>query len=380
MVNGAGYNDHEECDKFVQCHYNDFGVLVGEIRECPFATHWDMDTLTCLPIGETQCDKDKCFNQQNDLEYGVSTNCRGYMRCSNGKSVPMCCKANETYFESIGCIDDVNDECNDTCFGVSESKLYPPVCDKYPVVGKPQVYRQNVAGWGELELPCAPGTLFVPDSCACLKFTETVHAKSECKAEVYLPFTHDHRDYSGKGNYVHNENVEIKNGVAVFNGNDSRLIIPRFTNLEHSDTVIIKVKYSSKHETWTGMARAIVSNADCGTFPSIMLAEDKSNVYFGVGTNIARFAYTFIQQKPSDKMSTTSEKEVEYRFHNGELTGSNGAYTKTIDAPGFLRNVRCAVQIGFGETSQPGKKELSLLPYEGEIDELSIYLCNPDQP
>lgn len=374
MVNGAGYNNHVDCDKFIQCNYNEFGVLVGEIMDCPFATHWDMDTLTCLPIGETQCNNDRCLNLPQDSEYSVETNCRGYMKCSNGISLPMCCEANKIYVEKVGCVDDLNDDCNDTCFAVSETVITPLDCDKFPVTGKPNMYMQNVAGWGDLLLPCPPGTLFMKETCACLMLTDKIFAKAECKPEIYLPFTVDHTDQSGKKNYVYNENVEVRNGVAVFNGNNSRLVIPRFTNLEHNTDVIIKVKYSSKHESFTGMARTLVSNADCGAFPSIMLSEDNRNIYFGVGTNEARFAYTFIQQGPN------SEKEVEYRFNNGELIGNNGITTDVVEAPGYLRNVRCAIQIGFGETSRPGKDDLSLLPFEGEIDELSIYLCNPDKP
>ncbi|XP_045188525.2 protein PIF-like [Mercenaria mercenaria] len=369
MVNGAGYNDHVDCDKYVQCHDDGTGALVAEVMDCPFATHWDMESLTCLPIGDTPCGNDKCLRLAKDSEYSVATNCRGYMKCVGGKSKPVCCAYNQTYVDGTGCVDDVNDVCNDTCFGVSESTLYPPKCDMFPIAGKPAKYERYVEGWGNLTLDCPIGTLFLKDACACIGLTDVIARKRVCKPEIHLPFTRDHRDESGKSYFVHNEDVVIKNGVAEFNGKNSRLVIPRFTNLEHSTTVVIKIKYSSKHETWTGMARALVSNSDCGTPPSIMLSEDNSNIYFGVGTDASQFVYTFVPQLPINP--DVPEKTVEYKFNNGDLMGSNGVETRKKAATGYLRNVRCAIQIGHAENLQP---------FDGKIDEVSIYLCDPDQP
>ena len=107
---------------------------------------------------------------------------------------------------------------------------------------------------------------------------------------MYLPFDKDTSDMSGNGFYVGNENVRVINGAAIFTGR-SRLIIPRFTNLEHSTTVVIKIKFTSAGPAPT-IARAIVSNSDCGNLPSIMISEDESNVYFGVGTSSTPFEMT----------------------------------------------------------------------------------------
>ena len=117
----------------------------------------------------------------------------------------------------------------------------------------------------------------------------------ECEPEVYLPFDKDTNDKSGNSFYVGNENVRVVNGVAKFNGR-SRLIIPRFTNLEHSTTVVIKVKFTSSASAPT-VARALVSNSDCGNLPSIMISEDDDNIYFGVGTSSKAFEFTSIPRE-----------------------------------------------------------------------------------
>lgn len=370
MVNGAGYNDHPDCDKYIQCHYNDQNVLEGEIMNCAFGTHWDMGNLTCLPIGQTECNNDQCKNEADGVLKLAHTNCRGYIKCMNKKSEVMCCSYNQTYIHGVGCVEDIDDRCNDTCLGVSESKLYPKQCDFVEVPNNPTMFKLYVAGHGLIDQQCAPGSYFIKEACACIGFTKPIVTKPVCKPEIHLPFTKNHEDESGNRNYVFNDNVEINNGVARFNGVNSRLVIPRFTNLEHNTEVVIKIKYSSKHGNITGLARALISNSDCGNLPSVMVSEDKSNVYFGVGTDRVSFAYTYVPQTPADP-SQKVEKIATYRFVGGELIGSNGANTDSVPAPGYLHNVRCAIHIGHAE---------KLLPFDGDIDEISIYLCDPDKP
>ena len=57
MVNGAGYNRHPHCDKFIQCHYNMAGDLVGEVQQCLFPTFWNQDLLTCVTYDRSDCPK-----------------------------------------------------------------------------------------------------------------------------------------------------------------------------------------------------------------------------------------------------------------------------------------------------------------------------------
>ena len=100
--------------------------------------------------------------------------------------------------------------------------------------------------------------------------------------EVYVPFISNTRDMSGNQNFI-DGHVDIMNGSGVFTGNN-RLIIPRFTNLEHTATLVIKIKFTSA-ATSSSAQRALVSNSDCGNQPSILITEDNQNVYFSVGTS-----------------------------------------------------------------------------------------------
>ena len=88
----------------------------------------------------------------------------------------------------------------------------------------------------------------------------------------------------------------LGNGFVRFTGN-SRLIVPGFTNVE-TKTLVIKVKYASAPSS---SDRAIVSNK-CVTGPSIIIYEDNSSIYFGVGTSGTQMAYTSVPRSPANAL------------------------------------------------------------------------------
>ena len=372
--NGAGYVSHNtDCDKFIQCRYNSVDVLEGHIRQCAFSTYWSDEYLTCIPANNTSCSTDKCQQKPTGAEYKGEGNCRGYWQCVDGKSVAMCCPRGQKYVEDRGCVDNVNRECTDTCFNdvdMPEPEVEPevPPCDKEPVPGNPNQYKIKMAGLFDFPMPCPPGTYFKHDICECTHFDHVKQKRKECKRELYLTFDEDVKDKSGNKNHVFNQNVTIEEGVAKFNGINSRLIIPRFNNIEHTDTLVLKVKYWSNHKK-SGYTHAIVSNSDCMNIPSIMLSEDNINTYFGVGSTQQIFTYTYLPHPNTDTTTAMSEKKLEYKFTDGRLTGSDGYGETETPAPGYLRNVHCALHVGYAEY---------LSPFEGEIDELEIFLCDPD--
>lgn len=119
---------------------------------------------------------------------------------------------------------------------------------------------------------------------------------SGCKPELYLPFTDDTDDHSVNRLSVGSEDVAVSYGAGRFSGK-SRLIVPRFTNLEHVSTIVIKLKYTSS-ETNSPFPRALVSNSDCGHAPSIMVVEDNHNIYFSVRTTATtHFVSTSVPRK-----------------------------------------------------------------------------------
>ena len=365
IVNGAGYNSHPtECDQFVQCHFNHFGQLVGVIQKCAFSTYWSMDKMTCLPYDEITCKTDKCKDLPDLTVFEAQSNCRGYYECIGGQAVPKCCPLGYRYEVANGCVEDKEEVCDDRCFNEKAKKQD---CDTREVAGNPHFFEQYLEGWGYIPMPCAPGTIYNKDACMCDDVTKVIVKGKKCEPEVYLPFDKNTNDMSGNSFYVGNENVRVVNGVAKFNGR-SRLIIPRFTNLEHSTTVVIKVKYTSSDSAPT-VARALVSNSDCGNLPSIMISEDNDNIYFGVGTSSKAFEFTSIPRQETATGPAASQ-ELTYVFDKGVLTGTNGINSTSIDVPGTLRNVRCALHIGDAD---------DLDSFVGEIDEITVYLCNPDE-
>ncbi|KAH3717065.1 hypothetical protein DPMN_059843 [Dreissena polymorpha] len=367
FVDGTGYKQHEDCDKFIECGVDQQGQVFGWVKQCSFGTYWDMDHLTCEAVDKAICPKDKCEAMRDGDIYPTLNNCRGYWRCKGGKSQPECCPMGKKFIHDLMmCVDDTSKECSSTC--ITHIFHVPENCDKFEVPGKPTYYSQIVEGWGAIELPCAPGTGFDPVSCNCIRLVNVVPTEKVCRPELYLPFNVDHRDASGKNNYVSNENVIIANGKALFNGKTSRLLIPRFTNFEQTSTIVIKVKYASNHSEITGMAHAILGNNGCQNIPTLLIAEDFANAYIGVSTDITVFAFAPIPQ------SNGVSKELMYKLSNQTLSGKlrveNGLFQEgTTNAPGSFKNAKCALQVGYAD---------SMFPFKGEVDELSIYLCDPD--
>lgn len=364
MVSGVNYFSHPaDCDKFVQCHVDARGKLVGEIQQCAFSTYWSSEYLTCLPAEDITCNNDPCTGEANGLIRKGEGNCRAFWECENGKSQPKCCQAGQRFDDLLGCIETDKDEphCKDTCFNeVKAASNDTAVCEKRSVSSDKTVYEQELAGWGWMKLPCAPGTAFDQKMCECVQVTEPVQ-KAVCKPEIYLPFSQDHRDMSGKGHYIGNENVVVKDGVAHFNGHDSRLIIPRFNNIEHVNTVVIEIVYSSNH-SHLQERQAILSNSDCSTIPSIFINEDDQTTIFGVGTT-ENFLITTDVQQPAE-----ASKVLRYKLAGGMLTGKiNGLSTSTV-AEGYVRNVQCALTLGHSA---------NMVGFSGQMDEFSVYLCDP---
>ncbi|XP_052772762.1 protein PIF-like [Mya arenaria] len=367
-VDGTSYKSHEECDKFIECSYDATGKQYGWVRQCSFGTYWNMDLLTCVAVDKAACTRDRCAGKPDGEIYPAANNCRGFWQCAGGKSQPQCCALDQMFDTALSaCVADKQKTCKSTsCF---PRFVVPTICDKEAIPGKPGFYNEVVSGWGKMERPCAPGTGFHQESCHCLNAVELSKVVRPCKPEIYLPFTTNHMDESGNEFHVKNTNVVVSNGMAYFDGNTSHLEIPRFTNIQHGTTIVINVKYQSNHNVIQGMSQAIVGNNGCSNIPTLLIAEDSSNVYIGVGTDNKTFAYTDLPQFGQDGET----REIMYKFANGTLYGRMSAPTgqmseNSVAAPGNFRQARCALQVGFAD---------DLVPFKGWIDELTVYLCDP---
>jgi hypothetical protein len=65
-----------------------------------------------------------------------------------------------------------------------------------------------------------------------------------CKPELYLPFNAGVRDESGRGTWVQNEGVIVRDGKAYFDGK-SRLLVPRFSNAWWGATVYLHLRFKN---------------------------------------------------------------------------------------------------------------------------------------
>lgn len=75
----------------------------------------------------------------------------------------------------------------------------------------------------------------------------------------------------------------IKNGEATFNG-DSRLLIPRFTNVDFGKTFVIRLRYKEQEKLKFNESQALVNNGDCGDFGSIQIFTKRNSIGYVVKT------------------------------------------------------------------------------------------------
>ena len=370
------YQPHPtDCTKYLRCIPNNEGVLETQERPCAFPTFWNQTLLACDSYNRTLCPADKCQNEPSGYRYKGEGNCRGYWECAEGKSVPMCCSYGQYYNETRGCVDnDEEHKCLDSCLDeiatpenktTANNETVTKNCTFTAVPGDPSRYAVNDPSRANpILMPCSPGTAFNQDTCQCSDLMP-VQDKENCKRELYLSFDHGKNDQSGENVHVDEENVVFQNGKAYFNGNNSKLVIPRFNNVWNVKTIVIKVNYTSamrsRSET---LPRAIISNGyKCPSPPTVLISEDYDNLYFGVGTTKSAFNYTYIERQDMGE-----QKQVVLKYDGKELTGMEGKNKAQIEIEGDLRLTQCSFTVGFSE---------NLAPFVGSIDDLEIYFCNP---
>lgn len=357
---GQDYAKHQDCDKYIRCTRDDNGGIVRVERQCAFGTFWNHDVFTCSVVDLVDCPKDKCKRMPSPRNgrYKGNGNCRGYYECENMKSKTGCCAVGQEYDEVNGCIFDINESCNDSCFGTPEPK--PPVCDKRPISGQESEFEQYSNGvW--VPMKCGPGSVYEHNKCMCFGFGNAPPQSPFCTREIYLPFTSNLMDQSGKNHAVLAHDVELNptEGKAIFNGN-SRLEIPRFNNLDHVKSLYIKIKYVA----YSGSERrVIVSNKCQNTDYSVMLTHKGTNKRFSVKTDAKTFALNIRQNQYA------GTQDVEYKIDDGVFTGESGGVVQVADIdPIYIKQISCPINIGWGA----GRNG-----FKGEIDEVEIYLCDP---
>ncbi|XP_053383788.1 sushi, von Willebrand factor type A, EGF and pentraxin domain-containing protein 1-like [Mercenaria mercenaria] len=357
-MNGVGYNNHPyDCNQFVQCFKGRKG-LEPIYRKCPFGLFWDQTVLTCRPSDEVNCPHDRCKDPfVHSYKHNDPNKCCAYWKCQHGRSFGECCGDGSSYSPSKQrCVPDY--ECKATCPFQDEI----PACDKQPAKKDTQ-FKQYIGNGHWTTMDCAPGTAFNPVDCKCSLFIMSVPGEKRrqvCKPEIYLPFSNGFQDRSGKNVYIKPENVTIHRGAAYFNGN-SRILINRFANTEFAGNLVIKFRYNEfRQGSYFNELQALVTNGDCGSDPSIVIAKMPGHVLLGAKAR----ASTSFALPTLDK----EWKEVIYIHNTKNLEGRVCGASKAKWSYGHIKGNHCAMQIGYGS---------GLQSYVGLIDDFYVYQCRP---
>nr|KAG5685637.1 hypothetical protein BaRGS_025066 [Batillaria attramentaria] len=186
--------------------------------------------------------------------------CRGYWDCSSGTAIAKCCAKGYAYnpvthrcHYQPGCVESCLSSYTPTSFECPNGmRAVPGDKTKYEVKTGPNTWTR---------MPCPPTLGFsVGPPCGC---NVPLHddQEQECRPELYLPFTDNDKDQSGRQIEVKNEGVIVQDGKAFFNG-ESRLIVNRFSNTWFGRTVYVQgegwqdVLYRLDDDTLTGYVNA----------------------------------------------------------------------------------------------------------------------------
>ncbi|KAK6191893.1 hypothetical protein SNE40_003472 [Patella caerulea] len=367
IVNGVGFNSHpDNCNQFVRCISDHEGHISAITQDCPVGLYWDQSLLVCNYPETMKCTKDPCYSQPNGA-LKPSKNCREYYLCNSDVSYLKCCAEGYGFDVSVGmCV--INSRCTHCSLDVPVSK----VCELTEVSGDRTSYRDSN---GDIR-SCPAGTGFVLGTCSCSEFllnptTPSVAppttSEAACDPALYLPFDQDTSDQSGKNNYVHNEGVTVKNGLAYFNGN-SGLRIPRFSNMDFSGTnLVIKIRYRPDGPVTS--PQSLVTNADCGTTGPIQLLATSTGTSFKFDTDSSQFSV------PNQNLGDWTD--VEFFYENGVLLGTAGSNISdpasivsnigTVDTiSGAITRSHYALQIGRGDLFDF---------FKGWMEYVYVYIC-----
>ncbi|XP_062592474.1 uncharacterized protein LOC134253916 [Saccostrea cucullata] len=379
MINGAGFNSHpNKCNLFVHCYYGEIGRLRAMIQRCPFGQFWNQTILSCQYSQRSYCPVDRC-SKVREQEYEEKENCRAFWECSNGYSIGRCCRFGFQYVKGKGCVRDVDQTCRKSCPLNSPVELNSyntptrPACDKIPIANDRNNYKQLMMGIGYVTMPCPEGTQYNERKCTCsviepgyptFKAPDVQKPVAGCTPEVKLNFNNGVTDASGKWTYISNENVGVQDGMGFFNGK-SRLLIPRFTNVDFGKTLVIRLRYKELEKLGFNDSQALINNGDCGDVGSIQVFTKRNFVGYTVKTTRQPGHVALQLHKPLSEW-----KDVEYIVSDGKLEGVlNGAYASKSSL-GDVESRQCALQVGFG----PGHRN-----FRGYLSMLEIYLCKPEK-
>lgn len=353
---GIGFKRHDrDCDKYVMCYVTGTqGDLRADVRSCSIGSYWDQALLTCRNSTDVSCPTEKCVGKDDSYTYSFAGDCRAYWRCRRGVSVGHCCPKGQGFFTGSGCI--INPTCDSNC-GIQEIKDVS--CDKVSYPGNPRRFRQAVEGHGLVDMSCADGTVFDPETCICVT-DMSVTPQTGCKDELDLTFNGTVLDVSGRKVHVADVNVTYSDQTACFHG-DGAIVVPRFANADIGKNLDIHLRFRSSGSLGTDL-QAIVYNGDCGMEPSIVIAVNKDKIIFALGNKNNSTTTETIY------LPVTVGNWITGRFslHDEFMSMTVNGHTEQMLFFGEIDRSRCGLKIGWGKDFQS---------FTGCISQLSISFC-----
>ncbi|XP_046344082.2 mucin-4-like isoform X2 [Haliotis rufescens] len=351
MTNGVGYVPHpSDCSRFYQCYHSDVSTTVSREKSCPTGLYWNQAVLTCDFPGNVPCAQDVCATGRP-----LTVDCRNYWDCSTGSATAKCCPLYQSYDITSGSCK-TNVTCTVACLMAGDTPDAP--CDLRPVAGDKHVFEQRTSAGSWVRHRCPLFTAYSEGNCGCA-FIAPQNYNKACRPEMYLPFDVNTDDMSGKSVHVGNEGVTVSRGSAVFDGK-SRLVVNRFSNAWFGSTVVITLRfkaagYASRH--------ALVCNGDCGVSPSLYIGSnsDSTTEFFAKTYSSPAVNFTLPQ-------SGGGWQEVEYVLADGALQGRAAGLWSSHNATGSLETRQRALMIGGCEGAEG---------FQGHIDQVAVYFCNP---
>ncbi|XP_067656117.1 obscurin-like protein 1 isoform X2 [Haliotis asinina] len=357
--NGIGYRRHPmDCDKYIQCYYNPNGNVIGVYRTCSSGYYWDQANLKCDEDWKVTCPLERCTGKCKP-HYRMDGGCRSYWECSRGTSVAKCCNEGFMYVEDEGC--KPNFFCRDTC---------PSSCGEIDVCNKVPVWGNNIATFnmtfpsiGEITSSCVARSYFDVTDCGCSALDQG------CGPRYELDFNNQGSLNFALSTYLSYSNVTVANGIASFNENSTFFANVSISNRNTTHPNIVRFLY--RESITSSGRRVLVSGSNCKGKNSLVIAIDNDYITFEV---MSWYGRTVKLPVSTAGMSRFSWKRVTLIYSGYDMVVSiaSGQITYTARLYASDSNIiECGMRFGSDGSSASGTK------FVGELDEISLYSCNP---
>ncbi|XP_063421681.1 uncharacterized protein LOC134706570 [Mytilus trossulus] len=376
------YFEHPgDCRKYIRCTASAEGAGMEALEmNCAFGTFWSRMKNTCDTASNVVCPNDPC-RDRTLKSYPSGLNCRSYWTCVNGRSDAECCPANEAYENgfcqaSDSCkIDDA--ECPYKLRGDMPEKKKKNSC---PFESHPKDESLYVLKYYGTVMNCATGTRFDEEQCTCVR---AVFKRIRCVPTTDISFN-GKRVISGRS-YIETSNVTLtERSGGRFNGR-AAISVPYFKsnqNIERHLVVQMRFYHNGKEgydsQVLISNCKTVSSNELSPSF-AILLSKTKNQIIFFISTKQGNMDKSGGTASISLPYTPGSWTVVEMKYINQQLNATvqtfqaDGSSTQVNDVKDLKGRIKPSVEpVMVGNCNMNDG-------FVGYIDEVKIYLCDPNE-